>query len=150
MVNLFIKGGVMRKIIISIFLILTFLCSTAMGITAVDWDKKANKLWNGEKFTNPKKALEYLNNAIKLQPNNALTYLKRAAAYVNLIEYQKALEDFNKAIRLKPDYAYAYNNRGILYLMVGNNELGCRDAQKACKLGICKSLDLAKAKGLCH
>ena len=140
----------MRKIIICIFLVLTFLCSTAMSMTAVDWDKKANKLWDDKKYTNPKKAIEYLNNAIKLQPNNAETYFKRGAAHVNLGQYHQAFEDFNKAIGLKQDYAYAYNNRGIIYLMQGNKELGCRDAQKACVLGICKSLELAKAKGLCR
>jgi hypothetical protein len=34
-------GEIMRKIIISIFLVLTFLCSTAMSETAVDWFRKA-------------------------------------------------------------------------------------------------------------
>jgi hypothetical protein len=56
----------MRKIIISIFLVLTFFCSLAMSETATDWFKKASALWDGGKFTNPKKAIEYLNNAIKL------------------------------------------------------------------------------------
>jgi len=141
----------MQKIIITIFLILTFICSCSKtNENAEDLINKAKLLWDGKQYTDPKKAIEYLNNAIKLQPNNAKTYFNRGAAHVNLGQYQQAFEDFNKAIGLKQDYAYAYNNRGIIYLMQGNKELGCRDAQKACELGICKSLELAKAKGLCH
>lgn len=65
-------------------------------------------------------------------------------------QYQRAIEDFNKAIHLKPDYADAYNNRGTVYLMQDNKELGCPDAQKACGLGNCKLLEMAKSKGLCR
>jgi len=32
----------------------------------------------------------------------------------------------------------------------GNKELGCPDAQKACELKNCKTLELAKSKGWCH
>jgi hypothetical protein len=49
---------------------------------------------------------------------------------------------------LKPDYADAYDNRGTLYLNQGNNELGCRDGKKACALGDCKLLKIAK--GYCR
>ena len=132
-------------------LILTFICSCSKtNENAEDLINKAKLLWDGKKYTNPKKAIEYLNNAIKLQPNNAETYFKRGAAHVNLGQYQQAFEDFNKAIGLKQDYAYAYNNRGIIYLMRGNKELGCRDAQKACELGICKALEKAKNGGYCR
>ena len=176
----------MRKIIVSIFLVLTFLCCPAMSETAVDWFDKANALWDedGGKFTDPKKAIEYLNNAIKLKPDYVEAYNNRGLAYFNFGQYQRAIEDYNKAlrlkpdfakayytrgsayrylgkyqraiedyneaIRLKPDYVEAYNNRGVTYLLQGNNNLGCRDAQKACALGDCKLLDLAKSKGLCH
>jgi Flp pilus assembly protein TadD len=64
--------------------------------------------------------------------------------------YQRALEDFNEAIRLKSDYTDAYNNRAFVYLTHGNKELGCFDARKACELGNCKTLELAKGKGLCR
>jgi len=210
----------MHKIIVSIFLVLTFLSSPAMGETAVDWFDKANALWDksGGKFTNPKKAIEYLNRAIKmkpdyigaynsrglanfnlgkyqraveaynealrlkpdfadayynrgnayrhlgkhqlaiedydetlrLKPDNAYAYFNRGAAYDDLGKYLRAIEDYDEAIRLKPDYVEVYNNRGVTYLLQGNNDLGCRDAQKACALGGCKLLDLIKSKGLCH
>jgi tetratricopeptide (TPR) repeat protein len=209
----------MRKIIVSIFLVLTFFCSPAMSITAADWLNHAQALWyeEGGKFTDPKKAIEYLNNAIKLQPNYAGAYNSRGNAYADLGQYTRALEDYNEAIRLKPDYTYAYinrgdayyslgqyqlaiedcnksirlkpdnaiaysnrgkayaksgqyqpaikdfneairlkpdyinafNNRGFAYLLQGNNNLGCRDAQKACAMGLCKLLEWARGKGQC-
>jgi tetratricopeptide (TPR) repeat protein len=69
--------------------------------------------------------------------------------YAKIGLYQHAIEDFNDAIRLKQDYADAYNGRGIVYLLQGNKEPGCRDAQKACELGNCKALELAKGREDC-
>ena len=209
----------MRKIIIPIFLVLTFLCSTTMSITAEDWFNNAKALLDedGGKFADPQKAIEYLNNAIKLQPKYASAYNSRGNAYADLGQYQRAIEDYNQAIHLQPDYAYAYinrgdayyklgqyrraikdcneairlkpdnalaysnrgkayaklgqyqpaiedfnkairlhpddinayNNRGFAYLLQGNNNLGCRDAQKTCEMGLCIVLEWAKGKGQC-
>jgi len=173
-----------RKIIVSIFLVFNLLSSTAMSETAADWFHKADALSDGKKYTDPTKAIEYLNNGIKLQPDSVDAYNNRGLAYGKLGQYQRAIEDFNKAIRLKPDYpdaycnrgfsyvklkqnqraikdfnkaihlkpdyANAYSNRGTVYLMQDNKELGCPDAQKACDLGNCKLLEMAKSKGLCR
>ena len=69
---------------------------------------------------------------------------------INSASIKWPFEDFNNAIRLKPDNADAYNNRGEYYLNQGNKIPGCYDAQKACALGNCKTLEVAKVKGLCH
>jgi tetratricopeptide (TPR) repeat protein len=116
------------------------------SITASDWFYKAVPLIN----TDPKKAIEYLDNAIKLQPNYASAYNNKGAAYLNLNQYQRAIEEFNKAISFKQDFSDAYNNRAVVYFNQGNNELGCRDAKKCCELGACATLEAAKVKGLCH
>ena len=58
-----------------------------------------------EKYTDPKKAIEYLNNAIKLQPDYSDAYINRGIAYYKLGQYQRAIEDYDEVIRLKPDYA---------------------------------------------
>jgi len=175
----------MRKIIILLFFVLTFTCScTDKKETAADWINKEQRLWNGQRYTNPQKAIEYLDKAINLQKNNAETYNKRGIAYFALRDYAHTIADNNEAIRLKPDYIFAYNNRGIAYvrlgqykpaiedcnqvirlkpdwsqayinrgtvhLLLGEKKLGCLDYKKACSLGNCKSLELAKGKGFCY
>ena len=95
-------------------------------------------------------AIEDSNKAISLKPDYADAYNNRGNAYNKLGQYQLAIEDYNNAISIKQDYADAYNNRGIAYLLQGNNELGCPDAQKACVLGNCKLLEMAKGKRLCR
>jgi tetratricopeptide (TPR) repeat protein len=190
----------------------------SQGLTAVDWFYKAYALWADGKFTDPKKTIEYLNNAIKLQsdgdgayinrgiaynnlgqhqraiedyneafrlkPDHVLAYANRGLAYDNLGQYQRAIEDYNEAIRLKPDHALAYYNRGVVYgklgqqqraiedyneairlqsdyalaynnragayLLQGKNNPGCRDAQKACDLGVCEMLKVAVSVGYCR
>ena len=96
------------------------------------------------------RAIEDYNEEIRLQPVYADTYYYRGNAYANSGQYQQAIEDYNAAIRLNPDYGEVYNNRGVAYFIQGNKELGCRDAQKACELGKCKILEMAKGKGDCR
>ena len=96
------------------------------------------------------RAIEDYNEFIRLKPNDAVSYYNRGTTYANLGQQQRAIDDYNEAIRLEPDFADAYNKRGNIYSIQGNNELFCRDAQKACALGDCKALELAKSKGLCH
>ena len=103
-----------------------------------------------EKLGQHQQAIEDYNAAISLKPHYAEDYYNRGIAYNNLGQYQQAIEDFNRAIQLKQDYADAYNNRGYLYLLHGQTKLGCADAQKACALGNCKTLEWAKGKGYCH
>jgi tetratricopeptide (TPR) repeat protein len=70
--------------------------------------------------------------------------------YKNLCQHQRGIKNFNTVIHLKPDYADTYNNMGTVYLNQGNNKLGCPDAQKACVLGNCQTLDAAKGSGYCR
>jgi tetratricopeptide (TPR) repeat protein len=95
------------------------------------------------------RAIEEFNVAIRLKQDYVDAYNNRGAAYLRLGQYQRAIEDYNEAIRLKPDYADAYANRGSAYLLQANFNLGCRDAQKGCALGNCKTLEWAKRKGDC-
>jgi tetratricopeptide (TPR) repeat protein len=94
-------------------------------------------------------AIEDYNKALSLQPDFAYVYSNRGSAYFMLGQYENAIEDYDKAIQRQPDYASAYKNRSSLYFTQGKNSLGCNDAQKACELGDCKALTLAKGKGLC-
>jgi tetratricopeptide (TPR) repeat protein len=168
----------MRKIIICIFLVLTFICSCSeKDKTASDSLKNEKALGGGKQYAASKKAIdvqpisaetytkrgddyyvrgqyqqaiEDFNKAIGLKQDYVRAYSDRGAAYFNLGQYQKAIDDFNKAIRVQPDFADAYSNRAIAYLSRGNKKLGCPDAQKACELKNCKELEMAKSKGICR
>jgi tetratricopeptide (TPR) repeat protein len=126
----------MRKIIFSIFLVLTVFCSSAMSETASEWFDKANSLWdeNGGRFTDPKTAIEYLNNTIKLQPDYDKAYLNRGIAYANLSQYHRAITDYNEAIRLKPDDSSAYLNRGRAYSKLDQYKLALKDFDESIRL----------------
>ncbi len=95
------------------------------------------------------KAIVHFNEATRLQPNNTEAYNGQGISYYKTGRYQPALENFNKAIDLDPYYTAAYKNRGDFYLTQGNSILGCRDAQKACTLGDCELLKVARDRGYC-
>src|SRR3989338_6791372 len=50
-------------------------------------------------------AIEAYTKAIALDPNDALAYNNRGAAYANKGQYDRAIEDYNKAIALNPNDA---------------------------------------------
>jgi len=86
------------------------------------------------KCADPQKAIEYLNEAIKLNPDLAQAYNNRGNAYGNLGQHQQAITDYNEAIRLKPDYANAYSNRGIAYDELGEYQRAIEDLNEAIRL----------------
>jgi len=95
------------------------------------------------------KALDLLNKAIELNPDDAIDYNNRGTAFYKLGRYQRAIEDFNRAIHLDPNDTYAYNNRGNAYYDLGKRNRACDDWQKICELGNCDGLNWAKKKGFC-
>jgi Tfp pilus assembly protein PilF len=99
---------------------------------------------------NYRQTIEDLNRAIEIKPGYAEAYNNRGNAYNGLGNYRQAIKDYGRAIEIKPGYADAYNNRAFVYLKQDDNISGCRDAQKACELGNCKLLEMAKGKGDCR
>ena len=93
----------------------------SIGLTAVDWFNKALALWVRDKFSlmdkfsDPKKVIKYLSEAIRLDPNYASAYNNRGNAYGDLKQFDRAIADYDQAIRLDPNVADAYNNRGYAY-----------------------------------
>lgn len=122
---------IMRKIIVCVFLVLIFLCACSeSNKTPLYWFDKAKAL----NYSNQKKAIEYLNKAIKLQPDYADAYNERGIAFTQLGQKPKAIEDFNKAISLKPENANFYNNRGIVYYQLGQYQRTIDDSNVAIRL----------------
>ena len=107
---------------------------TTQGLSAVEWDQKAFALLKDGKYTAPNQALEYLNEAINLDPNYALAYNSRGLVYVDLGKYQRAIEDYNQAIRLNPTDSSAYAHRGIAYLNLGQHQQAIEDYNQSIQL----------------
>lgn len=98
------------------------------------------------------KSRETAANIIKTsspQPDWVPFFMNRGKAYASLGNDQKAIQDFNEVIHLAPNDPEAYLNRAIIYFKQGNHKPGCRDAQKACELGLCEELEEGKNKGYC-
>ena len=108
--------------------------TASRGLTAVDWYNKAVYLWDDGKYTDTSKAIEYLNEAIRLKPDYADAYIDRAVAYTKLGQNQLAIRDCDEAIRLKPDYAVTYYNRGAIYYDLGQNQRAIKDFDTAIRL----------------
>jgi tetratricopeptide (TPR) repeat protein len=80
------------------------------------------------------KAINDLNEAIKINSNYANAYWNRAVAYMCLQKYNQALDDFSKAISLSPNDARIYNNRGIIYSQQEQYKEEIADFSKAIEL----------------
>ena len=122
----------MRKIIICIFLVSIFIYSCSeKNAGAPYWIERAE----ASASTDSRKAIEYLNKAIQLQPNYAETYFIQGRIYYeNLHQHQLAIEGFNEAIRLNPKYAQAYQSRGVVYYSLQQYQRAIEDFNKAINL----------------
>jgi len=96
-------------------------------------------------------AIQDLTKAIELDPKFARAYALRANIYYDLNEPIKAIKDYDTAIELNFRYAWLYRRRGAIYLESLNmREQGCSDLKKACELGECEGLNIAKKMGYCR
>jgi Flp pilus assembly protein TadD len=100
----------------------------------VDWHQKALALWQGNRYQDPNKAINYWNRAISSNRNSAEAYSNRGLAYQQLRQYQKAVHDYSQAIKLNPRYAAAYNNRGNSYYEMSEYQLALNDFNQSLKL----------------
>ena len=83
------------------------------------------------------------NQAIKLNPQNALAYNNRANDKMNLGDYDGALADCNKSIALDPTSPLPYYNRGYYYVNKGNPTKAVADWNKAMELNPALQNELA-------
>lgn len=123
----------MYKIIVLIFLSLVFLlCSCSnKSEQAADLISKADALINEKGINEPQRALDYLNKAIELQPDNASAYGVRGYIYLSLEKYQQAIDSFSKAIQFNPTRAEYFNSRGAVYNKISQYEKAIEDFNQA-------------------
>jgi tetratricopeptide (TPR) repeat protein len=74
------------------------------------------------------------NQAIRLNPNNAVAYYNRGLAWYHKGNLDWAIADYNEAIRLNPGYAEAYFNRGNAWDDKGDYRRARTDWEKALQL----------------
>ena len=76
------------------------------------------------------KALEYLDEALKIEPDYPQALIRRGLALSQLGYADDAFDDLTKAIRIEPS-AEAYLSRGICLLQQGNTAGARKDLEEA-------------------
>ena len=78
---------------------------------------KGNEALRAGKF---QEAVDNYTKALELEPENAVYYSNRSAAYAKLEDFNKSADDGQKAIELKPDWAKVMNASVVkLSLIIG-------------------------------
>jgi carboxyl-terminal processing protease len=80
------------------------------------------------------KAVADCDQAIKLSPKYALSYLNRGNAFFAKQDYNHAIADYDQAIRIEPGYAFAFRNRGLAYSQKGDYDHAIADYKEAVRL----------------
>ncbi|MEO8769898.1 MAG: tetratricopeptide repeat protein [Ferruginibacter sp.] len=81
-----------------------------------------------------KLALNDLNTAKRLTPDNAMSYLNLAFAKSAIQEYKSAILDLDTAIMLRPSYAKAFANRAFAKAHLEKYAEGIEDYNKALEI----------------
>eukprot|EP00850_Spirogloea_muscicola_P015963 SM000126S26339 [mRNA] locus=s126:264791:269283:- [translate_table: standard] len=72
-------------------------------------------------------AVELYDQAIELEPTNAIFWANRAFAHTKLEEYGSAIDDASRAIELNPGYIKGYYRRGTAYLAMAKLKDALKD-----------------------
>jgi len=116
-------------------------------MSAEDWRKKADRLWDGVRYTAPQKAIEFLSIGLKLEPERAQLHNDRGLANLDDYRIKESIDDFTAAIALKPDFAEAYHNRAVVLLRDGKKFAAKKDFQMAARLGLWMGLNYLRSPG---
>ena len=82
-------------------------------------------------------ALRDFSQAVNRSAPSAESYFNRGVALEAMARYGDAASDYSKAIAVDPTFAPAFFNRGSLRICLDREELGERDLETACSLGLC-------------
>jgi tetratricopeptide (TPR) repeat protein len=117
--------------------------ATTKGLSAIELNEKALALWKDGIMTNPDKALEYLSQAIVLNPNYVDAYAFRGFTWHMMGDYDRAVADCSVAIGLDPTSAAAYHYRALVWFNKGSYDHALADLNKAMGLKPEKAIDYA-------
>ena len=79
----------------------------------------------------PVEGMQQLEQAIELDPLNALAFERRAAVYRMLGRNEDAITDYSRAIELEPTSAALYMGRAAIYAEIGESDAARRDLTHA-------------------
>ena len=82
----------------------------------------------------PKEAISYLTQAVKLNPNNPEIHSNLGLALKDNQQLETAIKHYQKALELKPNYAEPYNGLGKIFLELGRLVESQQYYQQALKL----------------
>jgi Tfp pilus assembly protein PilF len=85
-------------------------------------------------------AIQDLEDAIRLSPNNPYFFNNRGVFYYNEGSFDRAIQDFDQALRIDPKHAMSYNSRGGAYRSKGQYERAIQDFDEAILLKPANSL----------
>lgn len=78
------------------------------------------------------KARESLDNALELEPRNAVLWNARGYfLHASSGHFEKAIADYDRAIKLDPNYSFAFNNRGWAYYKLGDRNKALKNINLA-------------------
>lgn len=80
-------------------------------------------------------ALQDINQAIKLSPDDASYYAEQASIYVRQKKYDEAQKSITKALEIAPEFAACYRLRGVCYVRQEKKAEACTAFNKAKELG---------------
>jgi tetratricopeptide (TPR) repeat protein len=117
---------------------------TSNQLTATELNEKAFALWDHGFYTDVIKAIGYLKDAIRLDPDYGSAYNNIGLAYDSKGEYDRAIGYYQKALKIgleklgpeHPNVAIRYNNIGSAYKHKGEYDRAIEYYQKALKIGI--------------
>jgi clan AA aspartic protease (TIGR02281 family) len=103
---------------------------------AAAYKNRGNAYYNKKDYDG---AIADYNEAIRLDPNQALTYhtlayVNRARMYSDKKDYDRAIADYSEAIKLDPKLATAFNLRGLAYLNKRDLDSAVANFNEAIKL----------------
>lgn len=136
----------MKRITLTTILFFTFIMTQAQIVDGVILNSKESNndpyiellkqaSISGQKNENDK-AIDYLNQATILKPNEAVGYSQRAHLRIKMNDIQNAIDDFTKFIELAPKsrITYGYYGRGQAKFKLNDYEGAISDFKKSISL----------------
>ncbi len=111
------------------------------SVSGNDWFRRANSLWNGQRYDPPELAIQYLTKAMTIDGETSQALANRGLAYVDAGRLEDAIADLTKALALDPTDTMAYQNRGVAYFRSGQIGAARSDWIVGCSLGHKQSCD---------